>query len=286
MSVTSSAPMAPTRTRQRNNVSTKFQKWTPEEDAELTSLVQGQDKVNWNEIAKHFHGKSSQQILERWTKVLDPTLMKGSWTRQEDETIINFVKQKGTKSWTKLAELLPGRIGKQCRERWINHLDPDINRGPWSPEEDLRLMELHSQFGNKWVKIASLMPHRSDNSIKNRWNSTLCKRSQMMTPESQKSVKFVPKSAEDMPRPSLLPDDDQSWTQRSFTPLGTIGLISPLAPNGSPFTLQSPISRMGLVSPWIETPKSLFASPMKGNNNISPSLSESRQELTNLIMKQ
>lgn len=279
-----SSPIAPTRTRHRNNVSLKVQKWTSEEDSLLSSLVNGQEKINWNDIAKHFPGKSSQQILERWTKVLDPTLMKGSWTRHEDETIINFVKQNGTKSWTKLAEQLPGRIGKQCRERWINHLDPDINRGPWTFEEDNRIIELHMQYGNKWVKISALMPHRSDNSIKNRWNSTLSKRvanSQQdgyTTPE-RKGVKFVPKSAEDMPRPSLIPEDEfNKWTtSSSYTPTG-VGLISPIMPIASPYALQSP---------WLDTPKNFFQSPLRNNSNLSPSsLSENKQELLKLIMKQ
>ena len=290
------SPIAPTRTRHRNNVSLKCQKWSTEEDALLATLVNGHEKINWNDLSKHFPGKSSQQILERWTKVLDPTLMKGSWTRQEDETIINYVKQHGTKSWTKLAELLPGRIGKQCRERWINHLDPDINRGPWTLEEDNKIIELHKQYGNKWVKISALMPHRSDNSIKNRWNSTLSKRAKQMeqqekinqsisTPEI-KTVQFVPTPTADLPRPTLLAEDD---TPRLLPPLG-INIISPVIPVVTSNPQQSPLNKapVSVVSPWLETPKTLFTSPLRLGSNFSPtnSLSENRQELLNLLMKQ
>lgn len=277
-------PIAPTRTRHRNNVSIKCQKWTADEDRRLTELVKGQDKINWNEIARQFTGKSSQQILERWTKVLDPTLTKGSWTRQEDETIINYVRQYGTKSWTKLAELLPGRIGKQCRERWINHLDPDVNHGPWTAEEDLLLLDLHRQYGNKWVKISAHMPNRSDNSIKNRWNSTLCKRATITTPESRKAVRFVPHSADDIPKPSLIPDEEPKWAQNLTTPVGSIGLISPLIPSPSPYALQSPISKNPMFSPWLDTPR-IFGSPVRQNASPS-SLSINRQELMNLMAKQ
>ena len=64
-----------------------------------------------------------------------------------------------------------GRLGKQVRERWYNHLDPLLNKGPWTPREDARLVELQARFGNKWVKIAEHMKGRSENGIKNRWNS-------------------------------------------------------------------------------------------------------------------
>jgi hypothetical protein len=70
---------------------------------------------------------------------------------------------------------LPGRIGKQCRERWVNALDPSVDREPWTPEEDALLLKLHEQFGNHWMKISEAMPNRSDNSIKKRWHSTLSK---------------------------------------------------------------------------------------------------------------
>jgi hypothetical protein len=256
--------MAPTRTRHRNNISTKAQKWTTEEDNLLTTFVKGKDKVNWNEIAKNFSGKSAQQALERWTKVLDPTLTKGSWTRQEDETITNFVKANGTKSWTKLAELLPGRIGKQCRERWINHLDPDINRGPWTAEEDAKVIELHNIYGNKWVKISAQMPHRSDNSIKNRWNSTLSKR-------DKDKIIVIPASADqEIPKPLLASNEPP---RKCLTPIG-INLISPLIPNPNYI----------LVSPFLDTPQHMLYSPTR--NSSPSSLSENRQELFNLLTKQ
>jgi hypothetical protein len=113
---------------------------------------------------------------------VDPSLLKGSWTRQEDEIIRNFVARNGTKSWATLSGLLPGRIGKQCRERWFNALDPSIDRGPWTPEEDQLLIELHQKYGNHWTKIGELIPKRSDNAIKNRWHSALLKRMQTETP--------------------------------------------------------------------------------------------------------
>lgn len=172
---TGPAPLAPTRTHQRVNRSNKNQKWSKEEDEKLTAAVNECGTLDWAAIAEQFPNKSQQQVMERWNKVLDPELTKGSWTGQEDQIIIQFVAQYGKKSWTKLAEKLPGRIGKQCRERWINHLDPDMCHTPFTPEEDKMIIELHQEYGNSWTKIAACMPKRTCNAIKNRWNSTLQK---------------------------------------------------------------------------------------------------------------
>ncbi|EKX32507.1 hypothetical protein GUITHDRAFT_98601 [Guillardia theta CCMP2712] len=67
--------------------------------------------------------------------------IKGQWTREEDEKVIQYVEKYGTKQWARIAQVLPGRKGKQCRERWHNHLNPDINKLSWTVEEDARLIE-------------------------------------------------------------------------------------------------------------------------------------------------
>ena len=79
----------------------------------------------------------------------------------------------GAKGWNFIASILPGRIGKQCRERWHNHLDPQITKKKWTLDEDKRLMNLFLTYGKKWSLIARQMPGRTDNTIKNRFNSAL-----------------------------------------------------------------------------------------------------------------
>ncbi|XP_022773827.1 myb-related protein 308-like [Durio zibethinus] len=99
---------------------------------------------------------------------------KGSWTKEEDERLINYIKAHGEGCWRSLpkaAGLL--RCGKSCRLRWINYLRPDLKRGNFTEEEDELIIKLHSLLGNKWSLIAARLPGRTDNEIKNYWNTRI-----------------------------------------------------------------------------------------------------------------
>lgn len=101
---------------------------------------------------------------------------RGPWTKAEDIRLRQLVAANHPKCWTVLAKKLGTRSGKQCRERWLNHLNPDIRKGPWSVEEDVALIRLHGKLGNRWSDISKEIPGRTDNTIKNHWNSTIKKK--------------------------------------------------------------------------------------------------------------
>lgn len=97
---------------------------------------------------------------------------KGAWSKEEDQVLIAYIRAHGEGCWRSLPKAAGlQRCGKSCRLRWINYLRPDLKRGNFSSEEDDLIIKFHSMLGNKWSLIASRLPGRTDNEIKNYWNT-------------------------------------------------------------------------------------------------------------------
>ncbi|KAL3918865.1 MAG: hypothetical protein SGILL_004041 [Bacillariaceae sp.] len=157
--------------------------WSKEDDLRLSEIMKKyKNPRDWEPIAKeHGMGKSAKECHERWIRYLKPGVRKGQWTDQEDAIVIEAVTSSSEQPftrWSDLAQRLPGRVGKQIRDRWVNHLNPNINHLPFSREDDLLLWDGHKKLGKRWVEISTKFFNstRSENHIKNRWYSASFKK--------------------------------------------------------------------------------------------------------------
>ena len=157
--------------------------WPADEDVLLTEcMTNHKSPVDWEAIAReHGRNRTARECHDRWTRYLKPGARKGQWREEEDAIVLRAIAQSAEPTFTQWADLspqLPGRSGKQIRDRWVNYLNPAINHLPFSREDDLRLWEGHKKLGKRWVEISVKVFNstRSENHIKNRWYSAAFKK--------------------------------------------------------------------------------------------------------------
>ncbi|KAK6927833.1 SANT/Myb domain, partial [Dillenia turbinata] len=157
-------------------------------------------------------------------------LKKGPWTAEEDKKLINFILTNGQCCWRavpKLAGLL--RCGKSCRLRWTNYLRPDLKRGLLSEFEEQMVIDLHAQLGNRWSKIASHLPGRTDNEIKNHWNTHIKKKLKKMgiDPLTHKPLSAI----SDQPQPQQQQQEISQNEDMKQEPSSSTSGIAEVEPN-------------------------------------------------------
>ena len=201
--------------------------WTEEEDGVLTSLVEGNDQVNWTDVSNQVFGRSAKQCRERWYFNLDPRIKKGEWTEEEDNTLIS-AQQKFGNRWAHISTLLAGRTENAVKTRFKSIMR--AKKREWSTKEDEQLLGLQLSLGSKWDEIAKKMPNRTKNAVKTRFK--------MLTEESAQSAT---KTSETLPHPVK----QEPVQQETFT-----SYVQPtdLAVNAQQFIAQADMHRKEEIS--------------------------------------
>lgn len=149
-------------------------KWNKDEDKLLIKYVEQFNEKNWKEVASKFYNKNILQCFSRYKRIR-PGIKRGTWQQDEDIKILKLIQKYGT-SWSQISKELNTRTAKQIRDRYLNVLDPKINKNKFSFSEECHIIRMYKSIGSKWALIAKEFPHRTANMIKNRFYSSIKKK--------------------------------------------------------------------------------------------------------------
>ena len=150
-------------------------KWTAFEDKILMMVVRSSGCKNWKSIADKVKGKTPTQCYMRYL-IIKSNYDKGLWIKEEDIRLVKLVEKYG-KHWNMLSRFfIKNRTGKQIRDRYVNYLDPMLNRKPFSITEDSMIIDMYLKYGRKWSFISKHLKDRNSEMVKNRFHSVLKKK--------------------------------------------------------------------------------------------------------------
>ena len=169
----------------------KHKQWSLEEDKLLIKLAVLFKQKSWTKISKDFEDKTPAQCRARYKRIR-PGIVKGSWSKEEDQLIRSHVEKNG-KNWALISKLMKTRNGKQIRDRFLNYLDPEIKKEKFEDEEDHKIVSLYKDYGPKWSIISKHFEGRTGDMIKNRFHS--CLKRKVHINEIIKSKRQIKKSS-------------------------------------------------------------------------------------------
>ena len=147
----------------------KIKTWSRQEDELIKEMILNRKRKSWTSIIKLMNKKSSLDCIARFKSIC---FNRGKWTPEEDEVLLKYYSVLGG-NWAAISKLMKVRNWKQVRDRYTNHLDPQISQNSFSDDEDLRIYQLHQIYKNKWSSYIKHLPHRTADKIKNRFNSSI-----------------------------------------------------------------------------------------------------------------